>query len=128
MHTHNNFVINLKRAVAEGGALSYATREYRGITWVEEIVRNIPYTFELPGGVYNFGAENKLNTYETALEYARMLCGSSASEVVKADETRFSEHVRNISISLKKITEASYGKIHFLTTLEGLAEFEKALR
>lgn len=126
MRTHNNFIVNIKRAIAEGASLNYATREFRGITWVEEVVRNIPYAFDLPGGVYNFGAENALNTYQTALEYARILCEDSASEVVKADEARFAEHIRNISISLKKITDASQGKIHFWTTLKGLAEFEKA--
>lgn len=143
MHTHNNFVVSLKRALADGASLHHATREYRGITWVEEVVKNIPYTFDLPGGVYNFGAENTLNTYETALEYARMLCDAHASEVtgghenhrvplnpaevVKADEARFPEHIRNISMSLKKITDASQGKIRFLTTLGGLAEFERNL-
>lgn len=125
MRTHNNFVINLRRVVTEGGSLSYATREYRGITWVEEVVRNIFCTFELPGGIYNFGSENALNTYETALEYVRMLGDCSAPDVVKADEERFPNHVRNISMSIKKITDASSGRIHFMTTLEGLAEFEK---
>lgn len=135
MHTHNNFVINLKRAVTEGTSLNYATREYRGITWVEEVVRNIPYTFDLPGGVYNFGAENTLNTYQTALKYAEILLSEMSSsealskihDIVKADEARFPEHIRNISVSLKKITDASQGKIRFLTTMEGLAEFERNL-
>ena len=62
MKTHGNFVINMQKAADTGSPIRLATREYRGITWVDEVVRNIPYTFDLPGGVYNFGAENLMNT------------------------------------------------------------------
>ena len=125
MRTHNNFVLNLKNAIREGKTILFATREFRGITWVEEVVRNIPDTFDLPGGVYNYGAENTLNTYETALKYAEMLVNNTG--VIVADEKRFPEHIRNISISINKITEASDGKINFLTTMQGLAAFEDCL-
>ena len=125
MKTHNNFVINFRNAIENGCPLHFATREFRGITWVEEIVNNIPYTFELPGGVYNFGAENSMNTYETALEYARML-KCDPLEFVIPDTERFPQHIRNISISMKKAYVASNGKIRFRNTLEGLKAFEES--
>ena len=62
MKTHRNFVINFQEAIENGTLLRFATREFRGITWIEDVVRNIPHTFDLPGGVYNFGAENHLNS------------------------------------------------------------------
>lgn len=127
MKTHNNFVLNFRNAKENGTALRFATREFRGITWVDEVVRNIPHALYLPGGVYNFGAENLLNTYETAVEYARIM-GYSAHEIVTADTERFPEHIRNISISMKKAYEASNGKIRFKTTIEGLAAFEDSLQ
>lgn len=126
MKTHGNFVLNFRNAATNGTPLRFATREYRGITWVEEVVKNIPYTFDLPGGVYNFGAENELNTYETALKYAELLNVDSNSQqnpLVQADHERFPEHIRNISISMNKAYEASCGKIRFKTTVEGFAEF-----
>lgn len=126
MKTHNNFVLNFRNAHESGTTLRFATREFRGITWIDDVVRNIPHTLELPGGVYNFGAENELNTYETAREYARML-GWNADELVTADTERFPEHVRNISISMKKALEASGGKIRFRNTLEGLKAFISSL-
>ena len=125
MKTHNNFVINFRNAIENSSPLRYATREFRGITWVEEVVSNIPYTFELPGGVYNFGAENSMNTYETAVEYARLL-KCDPSEFVIPDTERFPQHIRNISISMKKAHEASNGKIRFRNTLEGLKAFEES--
>ena len=124
MYTHNNFVINIKEALRQGTPLRFATREYRGITWVDEVVRNIPHTLQLPGGVYNFGAENTLNTYETALAYLEILKCNTPELVAIADEERFAAHIRNISISMTKATEASGGAIQFADTIEGLRKFE----
>ena len=125
MHTHHNFVTNIKEALRQGSALRFATREYRGITWVDEVVRNMPHTLQLPGGVYNFGAENGLNTYETARAYLDILNCSAPEQVAIADEERFAAHIRNISISMKKATEASGGAIQFADTVEGLRRFEE---
>ena len=124
MKTHNNFVLNFRNANENGTPMRFATREFRGITWVEEVVSNIPHTFDLPSGVYNFGAENTMNTYETAVEYAKLL-KCNPEELVTADTERFPQHIRNISISMKKAHDASNGKIRFRTTLEGLAAFEQ---
>ena len=122
MRTHRNFVLNSQEAKENGTPLRFATREFRGITWIEDVVRNIPHTFDLPGGVYNFGAENHLNTYETAVEYARIQ-GLDPDTVVIPDTERFPDHIRNLSISMKKANKASGGKISFMTTLEGLSAY-----
>ena len=122
MKTHRNFVINFQEAIENGTLLRFATREFRGITWIEDVVRNIPHTFDLPGGVYNFGAENHLNSYETAAEYARIL-GIDPDAIAIPDTERFPEHIRNLSMSMQKAYEASQGRIRFMTTLEGLSAY-----
>ena len=122
MKTHRNFVLNFQEAIKNGTPLRFATREFRGITWIEDVVRNIPHTFDLPGGVYNFGAENHLNTYETAVEYARIQ-GLDPDTIAIPDTERFPEHIRNLSMSIQKAYEASGGKIRFMTTLEGLSAY-----
>ena len=122
MRTHANFVTNFQNAIASGSLLRFATREFRGITWIKDVVRNIPYTFDLPGGVYNFGAENSLNTYETSLEYGKML-GCDTDKLIIPDTERFPQHIRNISISMKKAHEASGGRIQFRNTMDGLSAF-----
>ena len=120
MKTHKNFVLNFQEAKENGTPLRFATREFRGITWIEDVVRNIPHTFDLPGGVYNFGAENHLNTYDTAVEYARIQ-GLDPDAIAIPDTERFPDHIRNLSMSMQKAYEASGGKIRFITTLEGLS-------
>lgn len=122
MKTHRNFVLNFQEAIKNGTPLRFATREFRGITWIEDVVRNIQHTFDLPGGVYNFGAENHLNTYETAVEYARIQ-GLDPDTIAIPDTERFPEHIRNLSMSMQKAYEASEGKIRFMTTLEGLSAY-----
>ena len=122
MKTHRNFVLNFHEAKENRTPLRFATREFRGITWIEDVVRNIPNTFDLPGGVYNFGAENHLNTYETAVEYARIQ-GLDPDTIAIPDTERFPEHIRNLSMSMQKAYEASEGKIRFMTTLEGLSAY-----
>ena len=124
MKTHNNFVLNFRNAMETETPLRFATREFRGITWIIEVVENLPHTLHLPGGVYNFGAENHQNTYETAREYAGML-GWDANNMIIADKERFPDHVRNISISMKKAYDASDGKIRFRSTIEGLRAFNQ---
>ena len=122
MHTHNNFVLNIEEAISQHTSLPMATREYRGITWVDEVVSNIPHTWQLPGGVYNFGAENTRNTYDTARAYLDII-GCTQPDIVVPDHERFATHVRNISISMHKATEASGGAIRFHDTVEGLRRF-----
>ena len=124
MHTHNNFVVNIHEGLKLGTPLRFATREYRGITWINEVVRNMPHTLHLPGGVYNFGAENTLNTYDTARAYLEILRCNAPERMAIADEERFAAHIRNISISMQKATEASNGAIQFADTVEGLRRFE----
>ncbi len=127
MPTHSNFVLNIKKAIAEGTPLRFATREYRGITWIDEVVQNLPHTFALPGGVYNFGAENTLNTYETALAYADILHCKNKETLILPDRERFAAHERNISISMRKAMEASGGAIRFSNTLDGLERYWSGL-
>lgn len=119
-----NFVINFEEALKTKTPLTFAVREYRGITWLRDVVELLPHTFELPGGVYNYGATNELNTYQTACRYFEMLHSNlSTDSMVQADEKRFPQHVRNIAIDNTKILQASNGKICFGNTIDGLQRF-----
>ena len=98
MPSHANFVTNISKAVKERTPLVFPVREYRGITWVREVVEFLPQTFNLPMGVYNYGAENDMNTYETACCYCEMLAGLHAGPILNPDYDRYPWHERNISI------------------------------
>lgn len=131
MRTHPNFVVNIANALRNATPLSFATREYRGITNIREVVEILPHCFNIPGGVYNFGAENPLNTYDTALAYARLLqkqnpeafTNMTPEELILPDPERFPTHIRNISIDMQKLHAALPHDVRFSTTMEGLEKF-----
>ena len=123
MPSHANFVLNIAKAVKERTPLIFPVREYRGITWVREVVEFLPVTFQLPGGVYNYGAENTMNTYETACCYCEMLAGLHSGPILHPDYERYPMHERNLSISTDKIFRASGGTICFSNTISGLRLF-----
>ena len=54
-------------------ALAFSDTARRGLTYVREVAGNIGAAIRLPGGVYNFGSENDLTTYETARRFAEAL-------------------------------------------------------
>ena len=123
MPSHANFVLNIAKAIKERVPIVFPVREYRGITWVREVVEFLPQTFSLPSGVYNYGAENDTNTYETACCYCEMLVGLQSGALLHPDYERFPAHERNLSISTDKIFRASGGAICFSNTISGLRLF-----
>ncbi len=123
MPSHANFVQNIAKAVKERTPIVFPVHEYRGITWVREVVEFLPLTFNLPSGVYNYGAENDTNTYEVACCYCEMLAGLQSGALLQSDYDRYPAHERNLSISTDKIFRASGGAICFSSTLDGLRIF-----
>ena len=124
MPSHANFVLNIAKAIKERTPIVFPVREYRGITWVREVVEFLPLTFSLPSGIYNYGAENDTNTYEVACCYCEMLAGLQSGALLQPDYDRYPAHERNLSISTDKIFRASGGAICFSKTLDGLRIFQ----
>ena len=114
---NRNILVNLRNAAQNGQAISVATREYRGITNVWDVIRRIELCFTLPGGIYNFGSENPYNSYETFLAIARMMQIENPEKLILKDVERFPEHPRNLSMD---ITKLRIHGIDFPETLEGV--------
>ena len=53
-------------AAGEGKVIVSPTHDYRGITYVWDVIRAMEQVMELPGGIYNFGSRNQRSTWETA--------------------------------------------------------------
>ncbi len=50
-------------------SVSYSSRQYRGITYVKEVVQNMDNIILLPGGTYNFGSETTKSMYEITKDF-----------------------------------------------------------
>lgn len=61
-----NFWVNTLRSLLYGTPLVHSSGEYRGITYVRQVVALLDNAADLPGGVYNYGSENHLSMHDTA--------------------------------------------------------------
>lgn len=114
---HGDFFRTLMPKLQVGECISYPVHDIRGITDVNEVVRNLENTFELPGGVYNFGSANEKNTFEMLCKVFERV-GLDRNLLQKNEEV-FLTNPRNISMSQKKLNSAG---IYFRTTADGIAE------
>ncbi len=118
LKSSNNLLVRLLRAMIQNQEISLPVRDYRGITWVQDVVKNIEPAIELPGGVYNFGSESTCSSYETGIRFLSMLIHSEDSrKLVLPNHEAFSKEIRNLAMNTEKIR--SYG-LNFPETISGL--------
>ena len=117
MKLNSNILVNLQKASREGSVINVATHEYRGVTDVWEVVGNIEKALDLPGGIYNFGSGNSLDSYSLFVETARLMGLGSAKDWIIPDYSRFCEQTRNLSMDCSLI--GKYG-IYFNDSIRGL--------
>ena len=116
MKLNRNILVNLQQVFQHHETLKVAVREYRGITFVWEVVKRLNDCLNLPGGAYNFGCENELTSYETFLEAARCMNLPYPENWIVPDNERFPEHPRNLSMSIHKLRTFN---INFPSTCDG---------
>ena len=96
-----------------GSSMRLSDCEHRGITWVMEVVDQLPQILQLPGGIYNAGSPNRFTTFETGMRIQEKLCkkGCNASVIERGDWHR------NLAMDISKIQQ--YG-VNFSDTLDRL--------
>lgn len=120
---HGDLFKTLLSQIRGTDELSYPIYDKRGITDVNEVVENLEKTFQIAGGVYNFGAPNDKDTYHTIYEVFSNV-GLDVNRLRKNEEA-FKTNPRNICMSQNKIAKCG---ITFSTTVNGLSRsFKKVL-
>lgn len=110
-------------AVEEERVVISPVHDYRGITYVWDVIRAMEQVMELPGGVYNFGSTNQRNAWETAGLFAQAAAVKTGIlPKVEADLERFRSVPRNLTIDTGKMER--FG-ICLGDTAEGLARCMK---
>ena len=117
---HGSLLSGIVGALRSGADMAYPVYDYRSITDVWDVVRNLELAWNLPGGIYNFGSENDLCTYDVVKQLLVHL--NADVRVLHKNETAFSDRPRNLRMNIEKI--CGYG-IRFPTAAESL---EKACR
>lgn len=122
-YEHGDFFRTLALGLKKKEILRYPVHDVRGITDVNEVVRNLENGWELEGGIYNFGSPNDRNTYETVTAMFTEL-GWDAGQV-RRNEEAFAPSPRDISMNTDKINKNG---IVFSSTLDGLIRNGRLLK
>ena len=113
-----HFLSILKEALEdESKPLTWPIHDRRGLTDVEEVLRNLPAALKLPGGSWNFGSENDSSTYATVKTVLEELGLEAALRRLKPNEEAFRENPRDLSMDSTKGKSAG---LIFPTTEESL--------
>lgn len=110
--SHSDFVKQLHNSLTNHNSFYLPINDKRGITDVWEVIKNIEKTFDLPGGIYNFGSPNDKSTYETALS----VLNSLSCDTAYLKEREY-DNPRNLSMNQEKLNNFN---IHFSSTEDAL--------
>lgn len=111
----SDFFTNLLPKLDTAETVAYAVHDRRGITDINEVIRNMEKAIHLPGGVYDFGAPNHRTMYETAVEIFAGL-GLDTNRVQQNTEA-FRDAPRDLTMNQTVLN--SYG-IYFTDTVAAL--------
>ena len=115
---HGHFLSTLKSAfLDESKPISWPCFDKRGITDADEVVRNFAAAVTLPGGIYNFGAENEYDTHTLLQTVFQRLGRNDLLRRLSPNTEAFAASPRDIRMITDGIEE--YG-VHFSTTEDGL--------
>ena len=104
-----NLPLNLLRAALKGEAVRFSRNDFRGVTYVRQVIENLEPAMELPGGVYNFGSGNAEDMVCTARRFAKAL-----GITVKITEESWE---RNLVMDAAKLERSG---IRFAATQQGI--------
>ena len=114
---HGDFFRNLLRQIEQGEELRYPVYDRRGITDVNEVIRNLEKVFEIPGGIYNFGSPNDMDTFHTMCTVFQNV-GLEVGRIGRNEEA-YKDNPIDMRMCMDKA--ASVG-ICFPTTVDSLSE------
>ncbi|HCQ90295.1 MULTISPECIES: SDR family oxidoreductase [unclassified Clostridium] len=99
-----NIIWNVVKAALNNKPVEFRTNEYRGITYVYDLINAFDKILQLPGGVYNAGSENNLNTYELGeIILKEMGLEHRIHELLIKDTESFKNKNRDLRICNKKL-------------------------
>jgi len=114
-----NILWNILDASINGSKLLIPSNEYRGMTYVYDLLKNIEKIMEVPFGTYHTGSENNLSTFDIAEIIVNKLgISHRLNEILEKDHKRYCEKPRDIRITNKKLKNLG---IDFLNTEEAIS-------
>ncbi|WBW94708.1 SDR family oxidoreductase [Oceanirhabdus sp. W0125-5] len=120
LKVNSNILFNTIKNIISGKEFTEPVNEFRGMTYVYDIVDNIPKLFSIPYGIYNTGSENNLSRYHVVESIINVLGRDDLKDnKFKKDFERFKNKPRDLRISNAKFREQG---IEFSNTEEGIVK------
>ncbi|MDO4332900.1 MAG: sugar nucleotide-binding protein [Eubacteriales bacterium] len=98
-----NLLTILQEAVQNQRPVTFSATDYRGVTDVKEVVRNLEAAWKLPAGVYNFGSSNDACMYETV---RHVMTAAGCENLVQKEE---GSALRNLTMDIGKLENCGIG-------------------
>lgn len=115
---HGNLLSSLIEAVENRKQIAFPVFDRRSLTDVWEVVRNLEQMFSADPGIYNFGSENDLSTYDVVEILMRK---NGWLQYLQKNTEAFAAQPRNLRMDGKKWKKAG---VSFLRTEEAFANID----
>lgn len=113
-----NILWDTIQLMMKGEKTKVTVNEYRGLTYVYEVIDQFTKIFGIPYGTYHVGSHNDLNRYEiTCLILKGMGMENRIEELIEKDTHKYANQKRDVRLSVDKIKQ--YG-IEFSETKDAI--------
>ena len=100
----SNILWNVVSSVLKDKKIKIPANEFRGMTYVYDLIENFNKIFDFPYGTYHTGSENDLSTYDIALFILKEIgLDHKADNYLEKDTKRYYDHPRDLRISNNKL-------------------------
>ncbi|MDF2883142.1 MAG: NAD(P)-dependent oxidoreductase [Clostridiaceae bacterium] len=114
----SNIMWGTVSSILKNEKIKAPVNEYRGMTYIVEMIENFHKIFDLPYGTYNFGSGNDLSRYHVVkLIIEELGLGHKLQDLLEADTEKYKDNPRDIRLVTDKITKNG---IVFSTTEEAI--------
>lgn len=105
---NTNIITSIINTTLKNTPINLSNNEFRGMTYVYELIENIEPLLNCPYGDYNFGSENNLSTYDIGVKVLKSLNLSNRIEdIIIKDTEKFKYNPRDLRICTNKLKENS---------------------
>lgn len=112
--------------ILNGKKTKATPNEYRGLTYVHEVIDQFPMIFEIPYGIYHLGSNNSLSRYDIcSFIFKEVGLEHRIEELLEVDSEKYKDHPRDVRLCTDKIK--SYG-LEFSEAKDGISKCLKEFK
>ncbi|MGL1892699.1 MAG: sugar nucleotide-binding protein [Spirochaetaceae bacterium] len=116
----NNIFWDTFKVLMKGNTVSVPTNEYRGLTYINELIDNFQKVMEIPPGTYHIGSQNRLSRYEiVCLIFKELGMEDRISKLIIKDEEKYKNYTRDVRLDTSLIQSKG---IHFSKSSDAIKQ------